>query len=575
MLEKENDLIELDKVKFVKNKCVEKDLIYETEDTMLYSNLYPIKFTKDINIYEYSFKIEPTVHEENIILKIFRQASPSLFKTYGYYYRSGPTFFSTNEITKPKEFKVSIYNKGKIEYTLLVGKHGHHSTIKKGQTHEFSEIDEKVIFLIIREILQANPNVHFDRDNLYLENKKKEVIGANKYYIHDGYKISIQQADNGICLIIGIKNKIKGDFTVYDMLNDGETSIEDLIGRRFIPIEGSRHQQIYEIDTDRNPMNTYKNYEGHSVSYYEYYKNVLKIEIKDKNQPLILTKNKKPTEINKETDKFETNNAPPKYYIPELCTMIGINDEDMEDHKFMDKIIEKTRLEPDKKIDQIQKCLQLFYDTTEKKVNPDIVEVDKKRLENLNSILDDKCNTSNKKRLKYGIEIEKFEKPVKPYYIKQPTFNNGKNNKLSIKDISRVITVGRECMNTDEWLCLYTIQAENDSFKLLNGFIKCAKGYGIKFKNNDSNWIPMKSNNPEDWINTVESELKYRKTCKFVIFLLNKKTDKLYSHLKKHFLCDNGYISQVIKAESIFRAMKRKKAQVVIFQRFFYKLIIN
>ena len=69
----------------------------------------------------------------------------------------------------------------------------------------------------------------------------------------------------------------------------------------------------------------------------------------------------------------------------------------------------------------------------------------------------------------------------------------------------------------------------------------------------------MKSNNPKDWINTVESELKYRKTCKFVIYLLNKKTDKLYSHLKKHSLCDNGYISQVIKAESIFRAMKSKK----------------
>ena len=95
MLEKENDLIELNKVKFVKDECVNKDLIYETEDTMLYSNLYPIKFTKDINIYEYSFKIDPPVHEENIILKIFRQASPLLFKTYGYYYRSGPTFFQS------------------------------------------------------------------------------------------------------------------------------------------------------------------------------------------------------------------------------------------------------------------------------------------------------------------------------------------------------------------------------------------------------------------------------------------------------------------------------------------------
>ena len=100
-----DDLIELEKVGFIKDKCVEKNLIYETTDNTLYSNLYPIKFTKDINIYEYDFKIEPEVHEENVILKIFRQASPRLFEEYGYYYRSGPTFFALKEVTKQKVFK--------------------------------------------------------------------------------------------------------------------------------------------------------------------------------------------------------------------------------------------------------------------------------------------------------------------------------------------------------------------------------------------------------------------------------------------------------------------------------------
>ena len=538
MEDKKDDLIELEKVGFVKDKCVEKNLIYETDDDCLYSNLYPIKFTKDINIYEYAFKIEPEVHEENVILKIFRQASPLLFEKYGYYYRSGPTFFALKKVTKNEVFKTKIYNKGIFEYTLTVSESGHHSEIKKGQTSNFSEIDEKVIFLIIREILQANPNVHFDRDNLYLENRKQKVKGVKNYYVHDGYKISIQQAECGICLIIGVKYKIKGDFTVYDMLK--EIDIDNLIGRRFIPFEGSRHQQIYEIDTDRNPMNTSRNYDSKSYTYYEYYKEVLGVEIKDKEQPLISVDNQ-------------------KWYVPELCTMIGINDDDINDNKFMEIITKKTRINPDEKIKQIEKCLELFYDTTEKKTNPDLVEVKKKRLENLNSILNDKCNTSDKKRQQYGIEIEKLEKPIKPYYIRQPTFTNGINNKLTIKDINRVNPVGRSNMSTDNWICLYYIKAEKDSYKLLNGFIKCAKGYGLKFKNNDSNWIPMKSYKAKDWINTVEFELKKRNECKFVIFLLNRDTSELYSELKKHSLYERGYISQVIKSESIFRAMKSKK----------------
>ena len=346
---KDSNLIEIKKVKFNMHKCVENNL-FETNDEILYSNLYPIKFTKDIDMYEYYFKIEPEIHEENIILKIFRKASPFLFKTYGYYYRSGPSFFATKSVNERIKFKVIM---GEIEYILDVHKYGHHSKIKRGQTHGFSEIDEKVIFLIIREILQANPQVHFDRDNLYLDCQKYPVNsnGACRYFIDDGYKISIQQADCGICLIIGVKKKIKGNFTVYDMMKKPyKTNIKSLIGRRFIPFEGSRHQQITEIDIDRNPINTTKNYKHKTRTYYEYYKKILNIEIKDKKQPLILTSTR--------------NYSRPKYYIPELCTMIGINNEDISDYKFMQEIIEKTRLEPDKKIQEIRKCLKKNFDYT-------------------------------------------------------------------------------------------------------------------------------------------------------------------------------------------------------------------
>ena len=147
--------------------------------------------------------------------------------------------------------------------------------------------------------------------------------------------------------------------------------------------------------------------------------------------------------------------------------MIGINEEDSNDFHFMKKIIEKTRLEPNEKIAQIEKCLALFNDKTEKKTCPDIVEIKMKKIENLNSIKNDKYKTSEDKRKSYGIKIEKKYVPVKPYYIKQPTFNNGEMSNLSINDISKIIIVGRECISSDEWICLYDKYSESDSFKLL------------------------------------------------------------------------------------------------------------
>ena len=375
--------------------------------------------------------------------------------------------------------------------------------------------------------------------------KNRKFKDIKSYFLHDGYKISLQKADIGLCLVIGVKNKIKGKFSVLDLINNNTPEEnENLEGRRFIPVEGSRSQIISYIDYDRNPVNTIRNYRQETFSYYNYYEKVWKIKIEDKKQPLILVDVKDPQYKEK-----------PKYYVPELCYLVGINDEDTRDFQFMQEIIEKTRLSPDQKIKQIEKCLDLFVETAEKKSSNN----DQKG-ENLNTIYYDVYNTSKQKLDHYGIIIDKLnKKAIKPYYVSEPIFNNVEDNDLKINDVNRVLPVGREIPMNNNWICLYTIQAEKVSFDLLKGFLRCCKGYGLRFKDNDSNWIPMKSQNIKDWINVVDDELHKRKNCKLVIFLINNKTDKLYTPLKKHSLCTKGYISQVIKYESIMRAMKNRR----------------
>ena len=172
----------------------------------------------------------------------------------------------------------------------------------------------------------------------------------------------------------------------------------------------------------------------------------------------------------------------------------------------------------------------------------------------------------------YGIKIDKLDDTlIEPYYVSQPTFSNGGKKELTIKDVNGVIPVGRENMSTDDWICLYSVKAGKSSFDLLNGFIKCCKGYRIRFKDNDSNWIQMNSQNIKDWINTVEKELNKRKNCKFVIFLINNKIDKLYAPLKKHSLSTKGYVSQVIKSESILKAKKGRRGP----DRYFSKILLQ
>lgn len=541
--------------KMIKNKLLENKV-------NIFVNAFPIKFNKDIYIHKYPFTIEPENKEEYIISRIFGQLSMEIFKTYGNFYRSGNCFYSVKEVPDPKDFSVTIVEKGKIEYSIKVDKKVETSIIKKGQTLNFSQVHEKIIFLIIREILTTNPNVKVDKDNFYLENNPKKVDGAGQsYYIHDGYKLSLKQTEVGLCLIVGIKNRVKGDLNVYDALMDQERNygddmeerIENLIGKRFVPEGSSKSKVIYDISQDKTPSNTSIFYGRESYSnYIKFFKEILKKEIKYPNQPMILVKCRGPQ---KEV-KFNL-------YVPEFCTLNGINQYDIEDFNFMRDLSEFTKLEPDKKIEQINKCIDLFKDKTERKQKEDkkkedIIEKEKKKEKNENKINEikenDINNTSDKKREFYGIEFETSKlKGLYSYHLKQPTFNNGKSKNLNLNKNNEV---GRLNLDTDKWICLYNKSLEKSTYDLLKNIEYCKKDLGIKIKSKDSNWIEMESDKTEDWEYMVEEEKK-KNPIKFVIFFISKRNNHLYNNLKKFSLCDKGYVSQVIKYESYNKAKSK------------------
>ena len=136
-------LSEIKVPKFNKKLCVENGLFETTDDDRLYTNLYPINFTKDIEICEYPFTISPECHEENVILKILRESSPEIFKNYGYYYRSGNSFFATRKVLKKNIFKREIVHKGMLEYSIIVEPTPRSSIIKKDRHMIYQKLKKK------------------------------------------------------------------------------------------------------------------------------------------------------------------------------------------------------------------------------------------------------------------------------------------------------------------------------------------------------------------------------------------------------------------------------------------------
>ena len=120
------------------------------------------------------------------------------------------------------------------------------------------------------------------------------------------------------------------------------------------------------------------------------------------------------------------------WYVPELCKLIGVNESDTENNKFMKELAQYTRLEPDQVTKQIDKCVELFNDET---IRTDEDKKDGKEKNEKKQI--DIYNTSKKKREFYGIEITKM-KNLKSGHIIQPKFDYGKQKKVPLNKDTKI-----------------------------------------------------------------------------------------------------------------------------------------
>ena len=91
----------------------------------------------------------------------------------------------------------------------------------------------------------------------------------------------------------------------------------------------------------------------------------------------------------------------------------------------------------------------------------------------------------------------------------------------------------------------------DDADNLYKTLSKASKAYVLNIV--EPEWIEMPNkSSAEDWIDTADEYFGKRKKrdFDFAVFLLGK-NEKIYAKLKKHSLCQNGYVSQIVKSRSI------------------------
>ena len=158
----------------------------------------------------------------------------------------------------------------------------------------------------------------------------------------------------------------------------------------------------------------------------------------------------------------------------------------------------------------------------------------------------------------YGLYIKKNQ-GFKAYYMKDPTFIGGNNKKINPKNPFPLL----EKIDLMKWLFLY----EQDDYilakQLYNILSFASKGYNLLIQ--EPIWIQMPQNSKaKDWTDIVDDYFEGEKNkYKFVIFLINDKNN-VYPEIKKHSLCKNTYVSQVIKTNNFRRNILKICSKILL-----------
>ena len=524
----ESEIVSEDKLQLLPKPNIKyENLNYIIDKKEIYVNLFEFSTLKDLKLFKYHFSITPPVESNAFKLKekIIKVSSKNLRDTYGIFTISGDSLYSMNKIDQPNTFNAMVYFKGKFEYTIGVNKFSNEIIIKKEDIKKDS-LTKQFIEIIIKDILLSNPNLDFDKGLFVLkENKMKiesERVSINYY---PGFINKFIETEKGNYINVSLKNKIESSENILEYLNlwnykdkyNQNKIRKDIIGRWFYFYK--KKYKIDEILFDRNPINQTLFINGKAITLKDYYIEKYKINIKNENQPLILNNKKGPQDSILKT-----------YYLPELCTFSGLDEIQQKDNFFMKELSRITKINPETRVKQTNQFLELLNDEHKK----------------------DKNQLSSKEKLDlYGIIVQPPKESFYGYLMSEPKILAGKNSIISTK--ARQFPLLQKS-DMKSWLCFYENSSYSDAETLYNCLSKASKAYGLTIS--EPEWVEMSDRaKPKDWINTLENyfqqnEDTYNYEYTFVIFLV-KNNNKFYDELKRHSLCKNGYVSQVIKTSSL------------------------
>jgi PAZ domain./Piwi domain. len=414
------------------------------------------------------------------------------------------------------------------------------------QTREGSDVQITIIFkrqrqfyenlmfynILFRKIAFLLSMVQF-KDCLY-DPRSKLLIPQYKLEVWPGFVTAIDEYEGGLKLQIDTSCRVLRTSTCLDLIDElkekfggnfMERLSQALIGEIVLTRYNNQTYRIDEIDFKQTPMSTFTK-RGEPKSYVDYYREAYNIEIRDKSQPMLITRVKRKTRRGTNVEESHYIAA----IVPELAFLTGLSDAMRNDFQVMKSIASFTRVDPNQKLQAISKYINNVNN------NKETSEL----LKGWGLTLNKSMETLNARIL-----------PVEKIYMGNNFVAPGSQEADWNRQVGTnpALTV----VNFDQWVLIHIRRDQRNADNFLNCLNRNSNAIGIRVKKPQV--IALQEEQTLSYLTALKS---MRSDTQFVVIIFNAPRTDRYQAVKKYCCCERPIPSQVINSRTISREDKMK-----------------
>lgn len=207
-------------INFLPNPHIKGKTLDYVKPVGVYANLFEMKFTKEIKMYQYPYEVIPEISKDNMKIRkeLFIEPQRQLKAKYGLYLIDSDSMYSLEKVDDINVVKTSLRLKNEVnKYEIKINKYLNPTVINEKDAMK-SEIQKHFIELIVKDILLANPNIERFKDT-YIMLDRVETLNIDKFSsvnFYPGFRTSFVETDKGMFLNVVLTHKFIRNKTLLD-----------------------------------------------------------------------------------------------------------------------------------------------------------------------------------------------------------------------------------------------------------------------------------------------------------------------------------------------------------------------